>query len=194
MKKAVFLDKDGTLIKDIPYNVDPARIELDPYAPQALRRLQQQGYLLIIVSNQPGIARGYFSEADLQVVFLTLCKMLRMHDVRLDGFYYCPHDEAGKQWPYVTTCNCRKPKPGLLLRAAEEYGINLADSWMIGDILHDVEAGNRAGCKSILLNNGHETEWDLQGQRLPAHMVDNLAEAADLIVQRTKYQYRVEQL
>jgi len=194
MNKAVFLDKDGTLIKDVPYNVNPALITLEPYAPQALKQLQELGYLLIVVSNQPGIALGYFSEADVQGVFLAICKMLRRHGVRLDGFYYCPHDINGKQWPYVVNCNCRKPGPGMLLKAAAEYDIDLSQSWMIGDILHDVEAGNRAGCKTILLNKGHETEWDMSEKRIPSHMAPDWREAAEFIISRTKQNYRVEQL
>jgi D-glycero-D-manno-heptose 1,7-bisphosphate phosphatase len=194
VNKAVFLDKDGTLIRDIPYNVDPALITLSPYAPEALLHLQQQGYALFVVSNQPGIALGYFSEADVQRAFLAICKMLRRHGVRLDGFYYCPHDVNGKQWPYVTSCQCRKPRPGMLQKAAAEHAIDLGNSWMIGDILHDVEAGNRAGCKTILLNNGNETEWDLQDKRIPSHTVGNLWEAADFIVKQEKYSHRVGQL
>lgn len=186
MKKAIFIDKDGTLIADVPYNVDPALVRLDPYAPAALRALQVQGYLLLVVSNQPGVALGYFSEADLQQVYLTLCRQLRLQGVRLDGFYYCPHDAAGKQWPYAHACYCRKPLPGMLLGAAAEHGIDLAASWMIGDILHDVEAGNRAGCSTILLDNGHETEWVGGPYRTPLYTMPNLWEAANLILQPLK--------
>lgn len=194
MSKAVFLDKDGTLIRDIPWNVNPALITLEPYAAKALLALQQQGFQLFVVSNQQGIARGYFSEADVQVTYLEICKLLRRFGVRLQGFYYCPHDAAGSQWPYAQPCDCRKPLPGLLLRAAKEHQIDLAASWMIGDILDDVEAGNRAGCQTILLNNGHETVWDLQGKRIPSYTASDLAEAADIIESCSKFDHRVEQL
>lgn len=194
MNKAVFLDKDGTLIRNVPYNVDPALISLEPYAVQALLALQEQGYLLFVVSNQPGIAFGYFSEADIHAAYLHIYKQLRKQGVTLHGFYYCPHHPEGKQWPYAITCKCRKPLPGMLLRAAAEHGISLSASWMIGDILHDVEAGNRAGCRTILLDNGNETEWDLHDIRQPTYTAHNLSEAADFIVKPAKLNQRVEQL
>lgn len=191
MNKAVFLDKDGTLIKDIPWNVNPALISLEPYAAQALLALQRQDFRLFVVSNQQGIARGYFSEADVQGTFLQICKLLSKFGVRLQGFYYCPHDVQGSQWPYNIACDCRKPLPGMLLRAAKEHHIDLAASWMIGDILDDVEAGNRAGCQTILLNNGHETVWDLQGKRMPSYTAVDLGEAADIIEACSKFDHRV---
>jgi D,D-heptose 1,7-bisphosphate phosphatase len=194
MNKAVFLDKDGTLVKDVPYNVDPALISLEPYTVHALRFLQEQGYQLLMVSNQPGIALGYFSEADVHVAFLHISKLLKKQGVGLHGFYYCPHDPQGRQWPYAVTCSCRKPLPGMLLQAAAEHSIDLSASWMIGDILHDVETGNQAGCRTVLLDNGHETEWDLRGKRNPTYIAHNLLEAAEIIVKRTKNNERVEQL
>ena len=194
MNKAIFLDKDGTLIKDVPYNVDPALISLDPHAIHALLTLQQQGYLIFVVSNQPGIALGYFSEADIHAVFLHLSRLLRKQGVKLHGFYYCPHHPQGRQWPYAVACNCRKPLPGMLLKAATEHNVNLAASWMIGDILDDVEAGNRAGCNTILINNGNETIWELNEKRMPIFTAPDLSEAAEFIVKRTKYDERVEQL
>jgi D-glycero-D-manno-heptose 1,7-bisphosphate phosphatase len=194
MNKAVFLDKDGTLIKDIPWNVNPALISLEPYAVQALLTLQREGFRLFVVSNEPGIARGYFSEADIQRNFLEICKQLGRPGVRLQGFYYCPHDAQGSQWPYAIPCDCRMPLPGLLLRAAEEHHIDLSASWMIGDMLDDVEAGNRAGCQTILLNNGHETVWDLQEKRMPTYTAPDLAEAADIIEACSKFDHHLEQL
>jgi D-glycero-D-manno-heptose 1,7-bisphosphate phosphatase len=194
MKKAIFLDKDGTLIRNLHYNVNPALIELEPYAGEALYEWQQQGYLLVVVSNQPGIALGYFSEADVQRAYLAICRLLRKQNVRLDGFYYCPHYSNGKQWPYVIDCDCRKPAPGMLLKAAADMDIDLQQSWMIGDILHDVEAGNRAGCHSILIDNGNETEWVVNDSRQPAYIVHDLREAAAVIARHTKNHTRVEQL
>lgn len=194
MNKAVFIDKDGTLIKNVPYNVAPALISLDPYAIRALQLLHQQDYLLIMVTNQAGIAHGYFSEADVHAAFIHINKLLKEHGVKLHGFYYCPHHPQGKQWPYNTTCSCRKPLPGMLFRAVEEFNISLPASWMIGDILDDVEAGNRAGCRSILIDNGNETEWLLGGQRKPNYTARNLLEATDFIDRRTKYEKLVAQL
>jgi D-glycero-D-manno-heptose 1,7-bisphosphate phosphatase len=181
MKRAVFIDKDGTLIYDVPYNVDPERINLYPDAGRALRRLQQAGFRLLIISNQSGVAHGYFQENALEAVTNQLQQLLRPYGVYLDGFYYCPHYPGGRIPAYSVSCSCRKPQPGLLLQAAHEHDIDLEASWMIGDILNDVEAGNRAGCRTILLDNGHETEWRSGPYREPTHTVSNWTEAVELI-------------
>lgn len=182
---AIFLDKDGTLIPDIPYNVDPARIELFPDAGQALFRLQTAGYHIIVVSNQSGVARGFFSERDLKAVQVQLEELLQKWHVRLDGFYYCPHLPSGTVSSYALDCDCRKPLPGMLMQAAQEQSISLEDSWMIGDILNDVEAGNRAGCRTILINNGNETEWIPGDFRTPSFIANSLMEAADIILSKS---------
>ncbi len=180
--KAIFLDKDGTLVQNVPYNVDPEHIALMPGAGEGLRQLHQAGYKLIVVSNQSGIARGYFRETALRGVELKLRELLAGFGVPLAGFYYCPHHPAGMIAPYAIHCNCRKPTPGLLLRAAQERQIDLAGAWMIGDILDDVEAGRRAGCMTILLDNGHETEWQITPLRQPHHRAGDLMQAARLIL------------
>jgi histidinol-phosphate phosphatase family protein len=168
--KAVFIDKDGTLVENVPYNVDPARIALAPDAQEAVRGMAGNGYRVIVVSNQPGAALGFFDEADLKQVEQHLRKVLPA----LDGFYCCPHlPQAG--------CECRKPAPGMLERAAREHGLELAASWMVGDILDDVEAGRRAGCRTILLDNGHETEWRSGAARCPDYVARDLAQAAAII-------------
>ena len=168
--KAVFMDKDGTLVENLPYNVDPARIRFAPGAEQAVARLSRHGYRVIVVSNQPGLALGYFTLEDLQAVQ----RYLREALPALDGFYCCPHaPHAG--------CGCRKPACGLLIAAAREQGVDLDESWMVGDILDDVEAGRRAGCRTVLVDAGNETEWNLNEQRRPHLMVRGLAEAAEAI-------------
>jgi D,D-heptose 1,7-bisphosphate phosphatase len=179
---AVFLDKDGTLIKDVPYNVDPNLMTLAPGAAEGLQGLRDAGYRLVVITNQSGVARGYFEEGDLIPVEERLRAMLADIGVPLTGFYYCPHHPDGSVAAYAIACDCRKPGPGLLLRAAQEHNLALERSWCIGDILHDVEAGRRAGCKTILLDNGHETEWVVSRRRLPHHIVANLAEAAQVIM------------
>jgi histidinol-phosphate phosphatase family protein len=174
MRRAVFLDKDGTLIRDVPYNVDVALITLMPHVVEALRMLQEEGYLLIVVSNQSGMGLGYFGEKELQAVSVHLDRLLGAYGIKLHAFYYCPHVEG--------TCNCRKPLPGLLLRAASDYDIDLSGSWMIGDILNDVEAGRRAGCRTILVDNGNETEWRMDELRIPHHHVKDMRGAAKAVL------------
>ncbi|WP_207512638.1 D-glycero-alpha-D-manno-heptose-1,7-bisphosphate 7-phosphatase [Longitalea luteola] len=192
MNKAVFIDKDGTLIKDVPYNVNTNLIQFEDNAIEALRSLQAQGFQLIIVSNQPGIALSYFSEEDVQQVFQFIKHTLLENGVQLNGYYYCPHHIDGNREPYAKACYCRKPLPGMLLKAAMEMDTDLERSWMIGDILNDVEAGNRAGCKTILLNNGNETEWVLNESRTPTQLCSNWKEAAATIIEYVKATTSVE--
>lgn len=179
--KAVFLDKDGTLIEDVPYNVEPDKIQLTSGAVDGVRSLHAAGYKLFVISNQSGVARGYFPETALVAVEQHLREMLAAIGVPLAGFYYCPHHPDGIVSSYAISCNCRKPQPGLLRLAAAEHNIDLAQSWFIGDILHDVEAGRLAGCRTILIDNGNETEWQLSLDRLPHHIVADLTEAANVI-------------
>lgn len=183
MNKAIFIDKDGTLIQDVPYNVSPDKIVLASDCIDGLRALKEAGYLLIVVSNQSGVARGFFKEAALITVEETINKYLQPFGIRLDGFYYCPHHPEGSEKEYTRSCDCRKPEAGLLLKAATEHHIDLTASWMIGDILNDVEAGNRAGCKTVLIDNGNETEWVLSELRAPAQKVKSINEAASFILQ-----------
>lgn len=175
MTKAVFLDKDGTLIIDVPYNVDPCKIRLYEGAAESLALLKQHGYKLFIVTNQPGIAKQYFDEEALDEALNVIKVMLAQNKVIIDGIYYCPHNDDN-------SCTCRKPRPGLLQKAATANSISLAQSWMIGDILNDVEAGNNAGCKSILVDNGNETEWEMNERRKPFGVVTNILDAAKLII------------
>jgi D-glycero-D-manno-heptose 1,7-bisphosphate phosphatase len=184
-ERAVFLDKDGTLIADVPYNVDPRRILLLPGVETGLARLHAAGYRLVVVTNQSGVARGYFPESALWVVEAHLRALLLAAGVPLSGFYYCPHHPDGVVSAYARACDCRKPAPGLLLRAARELGIDLHRSWCVGDILHDVEAGRRAGCRTVLLCTGHETEWHLGPRRVPHAIARDFDEAVAVILAQT---------
>jgi D-glycero-D-manno-heptose 1,7-bisphosphate phosphatase len=168
--KAVFLDKDGTLVENVPYNVDPARIALTHGAALGVRRLKAQGYRILVVSNQPGIGLGLFPASALDAVEERLRSL-----VPIDGFYYCPHrPDAG--------CACRKPGYALFKRAALEHRLRLSECWMVGDILDDVEAGRRAGCRTVLIDNGNETEWELTCERAPHFVARDLFRAASLIL------------
>jgi D-glycero-D-manno-heptose 1,7-bisphosphate phosphatase len=182
MNKAVFLDKDGTLIHDVPYNTDTSLIKFYDDAFKALQALSLQGYLLIIVSNQSGIARGYFTVEDFFKVEQHMMQQLAQQGIPLQGFYFCPHHPDGSNSAFSIDCYCRKPNPGMLLHAAEEHDIDLSASWMIGDILNDVEAGNKAGCNTILIDNGNETEWIMNPQRQPGFTAASLLEAAEHIL------------
>ncbi len=181
-RQAVFLDKDGTLIEDVPYNVDPDRIRLMPGAAEALAVLHATGYRLFVISNQSGVARGYFQEAALAGVKARVEALLAEAGVPLAGFYYCPHHPEGVLPAYSIACECRKPQSGLILRAAEEHHINLRASWMMGDILDDIEAGRRAGCRTILLDNGNETVWNISLRRWPHYLVTDFSQVPSIIL------------
>jgi D-glycero-D-manno-heptose 1,7-bisphosphate phosphatase len=190
LQKAVFIDKDGTLIPDIPFNVEPDLVSIEPETISGLKLLHDNGYKLIIISNQPGIAKGYFTEKALDVIWSRINSLLSAHKLKLDAFYYCPHDVKGIIQPYAISCNCQKPSPGLLFRAAADWNIALKQSWMVGDILNDIEAGNRAGCKSILIKNDNETEWLMNPERIPLNMVENVEQAARFIVKHDNYEHQ----
>jgi D-glycero-D-manno-heptose 1,7-bisphosphate phosphatase len=174
-RRAVFIDKDGTLVDNVPYNVDPGLVAFTPNALPGLRLLGQLGYRLVVVSNQPGVALGYFDESALAGLRSAVMVRLAAQGVRLSGFYCCVHAPGAG-------CPCRKPLPGLLLRASQVLNIDLANSWMVGDILDDVEAGHRAGCRSVLLDVGNETEWLASPLRHPDITARDLLEAARAIV------------
>ena len=180
-RKAVFLDKDGTLIENHPFDRSPEHIAWLPGTIEGLRLLHRAGYALVVVSNQGGIAQGRFTVEDLLREELGLRAELAKFKVPLAGFYYCPHHPEGKVASFSVDCDCRKPNPGLLIRAARELDVDPTHSWMVGDILHDVEAGREAGCRTILLTNGNETEWHLTPLRWPDLIADEVFESARLI-------------
>jgi histidinol-phosphate phosphatase family protein len=181
-KRAIFLDKDGTLVEDIPYNVDPERITLVRGAGVGLRMLAGAEFELVVVSNQSGAARGYFKECQLVAVEARLRELLREQGVALLACYWCPHHPEGAIARLAFECLCRKPMPGMPLRAAAEHGIDLEQSWMVGDILNDIEAGRRAGCRTVLIDNGNETEWQQGPHRWPHFTAPDLVTAASYIL------------
>lgn len=154
---AVFIDKDGTLVHNVPYNVDPALLRFQPGALRAVRALADAGFQLVLITNQSGLARGYFSEDDFARLGRALRERLRdQAGVELLDLLHCPHAPNALGEP---VCECRKPMPGLLHRAAVRHGLDLARSWMVGDTLDDVEAGHRSGCRGVLYDSGGETLW-----------------------------------
>ena len=180
--RAIFLDKDGTLVHDVPYNVDPARIELLPGVGAALRRLQDAGYLLIVASNQSGVALGRFPATALAGVEARIDELLAPYGVLITAYAWCMHRPAGSRGDGQVACTCRKPRPGLLLESAVAHGIALGQSWMIGDVLDDVEAGLRAGCRSVLVDRGSEARWRCGRLRTPNAIVYAIADAVPIIL------------
>lgn len=168
-RPALFVDKDGTLVDNVPYNVDPALLRLRPGAAQALRMLQDTGFAIVLVTNQSGIARGFFKAAELQALCSALQALLRQQaGVELTDVLHCPHEPGSNGQPQ---CLCRKPRPGMLIEAARRHRLALSGSWMVGDTLDDVEAGHRAGCRSLLYDSGGETVWRRSPLRWPEKQV-----------------------
>jgi D-glycero-D-manno-heptose 1,7-bisphosphate phosphatase len=179
----IFLDKDGTLIHDVPYNVEPHRIRLKPGACEAITLLAERGFKFIVISNQSGVAFGRFEEAALKAVTQKLELLIGLCGGTLEDVYYCPHHTGGIVPAYSIECACRKPKPGMVHQGISEHDVDVASSWMIGDILDDVEAGSRAGLRTILVDDQHETLWHKGPYRNPEIIVRNLKEAAEYICQ-----------
>ena len=184
MRPAIFIDKDGTLVVDVPYNVDPANVRLAADAVPALRRLGDAGFDLVVVTNQAGVARGYFPETAVDTVRRHLSRLLANQGVTLAGFYFCPHLPDAVVPEYRLSCDCRKPKPGLIMRAGDDLDLALHESWMIGDIATDVLAGQAAGCRTILVNPNPGRELR-QLARRPDIVAHSLSEAADALLRAT---------
>jgi len=181
---AVFLDKDGTLVEDVPYNVDPRFVRFMPRAVDGLRELQRAGYRLFVVTNQSGVARGYFDEDAIRAVGSYITQTLASEGVALDAFYFCPHLPEGVVEAYSISCGCRKPEAGLILEAAERHGIDLSRSWFVGDIASDIEAGRRAGCRTVLVAAGSQIDREVRSGNEPDLIVPDLLEAARAIAGR----------
>ncbi len=181
-RPAVFLDKDGTLIEDVPFRSDGLSIHVLPGVLEGLRLLHRAGFVLVVVTNQAGVAQGTLSDDQIQHMEVSLRMVLSTFQIPLAGFYYCPHHPDGVVERYAIRCLCRKPRPGMLMQAASELSLDLEQSWMVGDILHDVEAGRWAGCRTVLIDNGHETEWAMNEMRWPDYVATGMLKAAQLIL------------
>lgn len=186
--KACFLDRDGTLIEERNYLADPALVALAPGVSEALRLLHDAGYRLIVVSNQSGIARGYFTTEQLRAVERRVGELLAEHGVSLDANYYCFHHEKGIIPEFTHSCDCRKPKPGLLLRAIRDFSLDPAQCLMIGDKVSDLQAGLAAGCRAVaLVRSGHGADQDLSGFPCAVDAPDILTAVRSLLARETPH-------
>jgi len=159
--RACFLDRDGVLIHEENYLADPAKARLIPGAAEAVKLAHEQGYKVIVVSNQSGIARGYFTMAQLKAVEARIDELLAAEGAALDANYYCCHHPKGSVPELAVDCDCRKPKPGMLLQAERDFDVDPAHSFMIGDKTDDLNAGFAAGCAAAaLVRTGHGSEQD----------------------------------
>jgi D-glycero-D-manno-heptose 1,7-bisphosphate phosphatase len=183
---AIFIDRDGTLTDEVGYVNHQSRLRLLPRSAEAIRRLNRAGLPTIMVTNQSGVARGYFSEEVLAAVNAALVEQLKAEGAHLDALYVCAHHPTEGVPPLRADCECRKPKPGLLLRAAADLGLDLRASWMIGDKPSDITVGHRVGARTVLVLTGYGLgEWEYRRATFPVapdHVVPDLLDAVELIV------------
>ena len=182
LRPAVFFDRDGTLVEDIPYLSDPAKLRLLPATAPALRRLREAGRACVLVTNQSGVGRGLITARQLHEIHAALGRQLQAAGAAFDGIYYCPHAPSSDDRTAIEHPD-RKPGPGMLQRAARDLGLDLARSWMIGDQLSDMLAGRNAGCRGgILVRTGHDLAPALAVLGADWPVADDVLAAVDLIV------------
>ncbi len=187
-RPAVFIDRDGTLTEEVGYVNHPKRLRLLPRSAEAIRRLNAAGTAAIVVTNQAGVARGYFSEDVLAAVNAALVAQLKEDGAHLDGVYVCPHHPTEGAPPYRMVCGCRKPKPGLLLRAAADHGLDLSRSTLVGDKASDLVAARAVGASGVLVLTGYGLgEWEYRRAAFavePDHVAEDLLDAVDWVIAR----------
>jgi D-glycero-D-manno-heptose 1,7-bisphosphate phosphatase len=188
LRPAVFIDRDGTLSEEVGYVNHPSRLRLLPRSAEAIRRLNESGVAAVVTTNQAGLARGYFSPDVLGQVNAELVAQLARDGARLDGIYVCPHHPTEGEPPYRADCDCRKPRPGLVLRAAAELGLDLAASTVVGDKPSDLEVARRVGAGAVLVLTGYgrgELEYR-RGEFVtePDFIAEDLLDAVDWVLAR----------
>lgn len=183
---AVFLDRDGVLVDDVGHLSRVDQLSVIPGAPLAVKRLNDLGISVVVVTNQSVIGRGFCSEDQMNLIHQALAEQLSKDGAHITRFYYCPHHPTEGVGDYLLDCQCRKPKPGMLRQAAADLGLDLADSVMVGDNFTDIDAGGEAGCRTVLVTGlaGEQTKKrPASSKRQPDLVVDGLGAAVDWILQ-----------
>jgi D-glycero-D-manno-heptose 1,7-bisphosphate phosphatase len=183
LRPAVFIDRDGTISEEVGYLNHVSRFRMFPIVAAAIRRLNEARLPVIVITNQSGVGRGYFPESFVNTVYELMTQQLAAGGARIDGFYYCPHTSADG-------CECRKPKTGMLERAAREHALDLRRSFVVGDRYLDIEMAHRIGACGVLVRTGyglgeltwHGANWPVP----PEHVAADLAQAVDWILRQTK--------
>lgn len=186
MKSAVFMDRDGTVSEEVGYVNHVTRFTIFPWTASAIRSLNKAGLTAVLVTNQAGVARGYFEEPLIGEVHRLLSDELALEGARLDAIYYCPHHPSAGEPPYRQSCDCRKPRPGMLHRAVAEHDIDLSSSYVVGDKYSDVRMAHAVGAKGVLVLTGYgrgELEYQSDSwERPPDFIAETLAEAVAWII------------
>jgi D-glycero-D-manno-heptose 1,7-bisphosphate phosphatase len=187
-RPALFMDRDGTISEEVGYVNHPSRFRLFPYTEDAVKLLNDNGWLSIVVTNQAGVARGYFSEDIIVQIHEQIQRDLESASTKLDAIYYCAHHPSVGEPPYRLDCDCRKPRPGLIQRAAADFEIDLERSWMVGDRYSDIELAQNARLHSAFVLSGYgRGEWEFQRAAWkfePEVVADDLLEAVKTIIER----------
>jgi len=198
MKKntAVFLDRDGTMNEEVGYLDCLSKLKLYDRTAEAVRMINEQGMKVVVITNQSGVARGYFSEGFVRTVHSRIHEILQSNGSFIDAFYYCPHHPTEGIEPYLKQCACRKPEPGMLIRASQDLNIDLARSYMVGDMIKDIEAAGRVGAKGVLVRTGYGLNtvreyfpagqsgitFDEKVKTQPSYIADDILEAVKWIL------------
>ncbi len=188
MTPAIFMDRDGTVSYEVGYVNHLDRYAIMPGTAEAIAKINASGFLAVVITNQAGVARGYFKEELIGRVHEKLKRLLAVKGAHLDGIYYCPHHPDVGDPPYRQRCTCRKPEPGMIITAQKDLNIDLSASYIIGDSIKDIETGINAGVKGILLLTGYgRGEYEYASERWkvrPIHIAEDLSDAVDWILQR----------
>lgn len=186
-RKAVFIDRDGTINKEVNYLHKVEDLEILPGVAEAIKLLNDRGFLVIVPTNQSGIARGYYGIEDMQKINEEISLRLAKEGAHIDAFYFCPHHSKGKVSDFAISCNCRKPKPGMFLDAAKDFDVDFAGSFSIGDKIRDLTPAKQLGCRGILVKTGYGEEelkeretWQVK----PDYVAEDMMDGAEWIVRR----------
>jgi len=187
VRPALFLDRDGVIVDEAEYLADPAALRLLPGAAEAIAEVNCQSIPVVVVTNQSGVARGYFPESRVAEIHEQLDRLLAGQGARITRYYHCPHHPTEGQPPYRGDCSCRKPRPGMLLQAARDLSLDLRNSYLVGDKLSDLQAGAAAGCRTVMVRTGY---GDIVADSLPPRalngglIVNDLREAVAFCLPR----------
>ncbi|MDO9530006.1 MAG: D-glycero-beta-D-manno-heptose 1,7-bisphosphate 7-phosphatase [Syntrophales bacterium] len=187
MKKhtAVFLDRDGTINEEVGYLGDLEKLNIYPNSFEAIRLINESGMKAVVISNQSGVARGYFSEDFVNTVHSRINETLQENGARIDRFYFCPHHPTEGKGHYLKSCDCRKPKTGMLIKASEELNIDLFRSYMVGDAAKDIELANRSGVMGILVKTGYGKNV-ISSDVEPSYIAEDILDAVNWIMKDRK--------
>ena len=190
-RPAVFLDRDGCVNVEDDHIRDLAQFRLYPDSLDSIKKLNDDGFEVVVITNQSGVARGYMTEDLVQQTHGTLLRWAEEAGVRIDGIYYCPHHPEGAVKKYAIRCQCRKPAPGMLLKAAEDLGIDLRQSYVVGDKISDIELGPAVGARAILVRTGFgagQLEKIKSGSaQWPDHVADGIGQAVEWILSQRRH-------